>query len=70
MVDRITLAREHYCQLDGQWQIVLGGSIIDVPSASKFAASHQGTGTNATQVGTGTLGAHGKITSSSLVRTR
>ncbi len=70
MVDRITLAREHYVQLDGQWQIVLPGSVIDVPSASKFASTHQGTGANATLIGTGTLGAHGKATSVSNIRTR
>lgn len=48
MVDRITLSKPVYMELDGQWQIVYGGSVIDVPDATKFekiATVEKGTGT-------------------------
>lgn len=66
MVDRITLKQECYMQLDGQWQIVLPGSVIDVASASAFHDSHKQT----VQTNTGTLASHGKPTPVSNIRTR
>jgi hypothetical protein len=51
MVDRITLVSPVYMKVQGQPMIVLGGSQIDVPSASAFAATQV---TNV-QPGTGTL---------------
>jgi hypothetical protein len=51
MTDRVTLTAPIYMKIWGQWMTVLGGSQIDVPSASAFAPSQI---TNV-QLGTGTL---------------
>lgn len=40
MVDRITLATDVYMKVDGQWQVVLRGSQLDVPSAAAFKNVH------------------------------
>jgi hypothetical protein len=40
MSDRITLTQPIYMPILGQWVIALGGSTIDVPSATAFAPSH------------------------------
>lgn len=36
MPDRIQITSPTYMRVDGQWDIVLGGSVIDVPSADNF----------------------------------
>jgi hypothetical protein len=52
MVDRVTIAvSELYMKVAGQWQTVLSGSQVDVPSASAFASNQV---TNV-QLGTGSL---------------
>lgn len=48
MVDRITLTKTTYMEVDGQPQIVLSGSVIDVPSSTAFektAVVEKNTGT-------------------------
>jgi hypothetical protein len=40
MTDRIQLTRPVYMPLQGQWQIVDIGSVIDVASAGKFSSAH------------------------------
>ena len=39
MPDRITLTKPTYMQLEGQWQIVESGSVLDVLDGAKFAGS-------------------------------
>ena len=40
MTDRITITVPMcYMPLDGQWQIVLSGTVIDVPSAIPYAGA-------------------------------
>ena len=39
MPDRITLTGTHFMQLDGQWQLVHGGSVVDVRDGAAFAKS-------------------------------
>jgi hypothetical protein len=65
MPDRITITVPTYMELDGQGQIVLPGSIIDVAAAQSFAAV-----STLTTAGGGTLASHGKPTPVSKVRTR
>lgn len=40
MVDRIQLLHDVYMKVDGQWAIVLSGSVIDVPDKAVFAGKH------------------------------
>ena len=40
MTDRIQLKDHVYMPLQGQWQIVLTGSVIDVPTAGAFSSAH------------------------------
>jgi hypothetical protein len=37
MTKRITLRYDTFMPVDGQWQIVLGGSTVDVPDTMNFA---------------------------------
>lgn len=37
MTKRITLRYDTFMQVEGQWQIVLGGSTVDVPDSMNFA---------------------------------
>jgi len=69
MVDRIQINVPTYMQLDGQWQIVLPGTVCDVPSAASFTG---GTAAPATVVNetAGALASHGKPTPVRNVRTR
>ena len=39
MVDQIQLTSLHYMTIDGQPQLVEGGSIVNVPDASAFRSS-------------------------------
>lgn len=39
MPDRITLTKLTYMQLEGQWQLVESGSVLDVLDGAKFAGS-------------------------------
>ena len=64
MVDRVQLNVECYMPLDGQWQIVLAGTVFDCPTASTF-----GSATKLTE-SAGTLASHGKPTPVRSVRTR
>lgn len=68
MVDRITINVPTYMQLDGQWQIVDIGSVVDVPDARAFSPS---TITNLSPAeAAGSLATHGKPTPVRNVRTR
>jgi len=40
MVDRVQLNVPVYMKLDGLWQIVLTGTVIDVPAAGSFSGPH------------------------------
>jgi hypothetical protein len=37
---RLQLLQDVYMSLDGQWQIVLSGSIFDVPVPHNFSTAH------------------------------
>lgn len=65
MPDRITLTSDTYMQLDGQWQVVLRGSVIDVPSHAPF----QAVATKETE-GASPLASHGKPTGVRNLRTQ
>lgn len=43
MVDRIQLTAPVYAKVDGQWRIVEGGSVLDVPTAGAFSLQHAAT---------------------------
>jgi hypothetical protein len=51
MVDRVTFNVATFMKVQGQWVIVLPGSVIDVDAASNYAASSL----SAVVPGTGTL---------------
>ena len=68
MVDRIQLKDTVYMQLDGLWQLVYSGSVVDVPSALAFSAAHASI-LSPTEAA-GSLAAHGKPTPVRNVRTR
>ena len=66
MAERIQInVAEIYMNLDGQWQTVQGGSVVDVESASKYA----GLVTKLTEVA-GPLGPKGSAASVRGVKTR
>lgn len=64
---RVTINVPTYMPLDGQWQIVYPGSVVDLPVGVSI---HSSAGTPVTGEAAGTLGAHGKATSVRTVRTR
>lgn len=68
MTKRIQLRQDMYMLLDGQGQIVLSGSVIDVPDNFLISAAQ------ATQLSpgeaAGTLASHGKPTRVRGIRTR
>lgn len=66
MVDRITVNVPTYMNLDGQWQIVLPGSVIDVPTAGAFSPS---THTRVRNETAGSLASHGGPTPVRNIRT-
>lgn len=39
-LSRIQLTQDIYMPLNGQWQIVLSGSVIDIPATLNIAPSH------------------------------
>lgn len=65
MVDRIQITVPTYMHLDGQPQIVLPGTVIDVPTASAFRGSSIPVAETA-----GALASHGKPTPVRNVRTK
>jgi hypothetical protein len=65
MADRIVINVPTYMVLDGQWQIVYPGSVVDVPSAASFTAV-----STVIADAAGTLRSHGKPTPVRNVRTR
>jgi len=40
MVDRVQLTQTCYMQLDGQWQLVYPGAVMDVATAAAFNPAH------------------------------
>jgi hypothetical protein len=68
MVDRIQITKECYMELDGQGQIVLPGSIVDVPSADAFSGATIQRLSPAEAAGV--LASHGKPTRVRNIRTR
>ena len=66
MADRITLTNDVYMKLDGQWGIVLSGTVIDVPTAGNYSPPHY----TLSATPAGTLGSHGGPTPVSNVRRR
>ena len=68
MTDRIQLTQPVYMKLDGQWRIVYGGSVMDVPSAGAFSAQHVTILSPSEPAGT--LAAHGGPTPVRNIRTR
>lgn len=65
MVDRITITTPTHMPLDGQWQVVLPGSVIDVPDAGAYSTKN----TVPVRGGGGTLASHGKPTPVRNIRT-
>jgi hypothetical protein len=53
MADRVTLTKTCYMKLDGQWQIVLSGSVIDVDKASDLKGVCAPVAESAGNLGTG-----------------
>jgi hypothetical protein len=68
MVDRIQLVKDVYMKIDNQWQIVLSGTVIDVPSSLAYSGP-QITVLSPAQP-SGVLASHGGPTSVSGKRTR
>lgn len=62
---RIQLTQSVYMPLDGQWQVVLPGTVIDLPANVTISPAHAVVLAEAP----GQLGAHGKHTSVRNVRT-
>ena len=60
MVDRIRLEVPIYMPIDGQWDIVLPGTVLDVASATAFATGHVTILSPSEPAGT--LASHGKPT--------
>ena len=65
MSDRLTLTQPVYMPVQGQWVIVYGGSVLDLPSAAVIHQSHK---TNVLVGGGGTL-VNGQTTPVSTYRT-
>ena len=68
MVKRIQLLQDIYMPLDSQWQVVLSGSVVDVPDSFNISAK-QSTQLSPAEAAS-TLAAHGKATSVRDVRRR
>lgn len=39
-MQRVTLTQDVYMNLDSQWQIVLSGTVIDMPASVSLSPSH------------------------------
>lgn len=40
MTDRIQITKPTFMEMNGQWSIVLPGSVVDVPAATKYSADN------------------------------